>query len=79
MGLLPEVTLLPASGPAGDSVPAITFHASRTFVVCSGEFGRSPDNGIVGGTAFGRDHNPNAMTIWRAGSGVKAGLRLGVR
>jgi hypothetical protein len=32
-----------------------------TLVVWCGEFGRSPDNGVRGGTAYGRDHNPRAM------------------
>jgi hypothetical protein len=48
-----------------------------TLVVWCGEFGRTPDNGIRGGTAYGRDHNPNAMTIWLAGGGVAAGQTFG--
>jgi hypothetical protein len=48
-----------------------------TLVVWCGEFGRSPDNGVRGGTAYGRDHNPKAMTIWFAGGGVKAGHTVG--
>ncbi|OYP34556.1 DUF1501 domain-containing protein [Rhodopirellula sp. MGV] len=48
-----------------------------TLVVWCGEFGRSPDNGVRGGTAYGRDHNPNAMSIWMAGGGVKAGHTIG--
>ena len=48
-----------------------------TLVVWCGEFGRSPDNGVRGGTAYGRDHNPKAMTVWFAGGGVKAGHTLG--
>lgn len=48
-----------------------------TLVVWCGEFGRSPDNGIRGGTTYGRDHNPKAMTIWLAGGGVKAGHTIG--
>lgn len=48
-----------------------------TLVVWCGEFGRSPDNGIRGGTAYGRDHNPDAMTIWLAGGGVNAGATVG--
>ena len=48
-----------------------------TLVVWCGEFGRSPDNGVRGGTAYGRDHNPKAMTIWMAGGGVKAGHTVG--
>jgi hypothetical protein len=49
----------------------------NTLVVWCGEFGRSPDNGVRGGTAYGRDHNPKAMTIWMAGGGVKAGHTIG--
>src|SRR5262245_15272592 len=49
-----------------------------TLVVWSGEFGRSPDNGIrMGGIAYGRDHNAKAMAIWLAGGGVKAGQVVG--
>lgn len=48
-----------------------------TLIVWCGEFGRSPDNGVRGGTAYGRDHNPNAMSIWLAGGGVKAGHTIG--
>lgn len=48
-----------------------------TLVVWCGEFGRSPDNGVRMGTAFGRDHNPKAMTVWLAGGGVKAGHTVG--
>nr|WP_013626667.1 DUF1501 domain-containing protein [Rubinisphaera brasiliensis]ADY57923.1 protein of unknown function DUF1501 [Rubinisphaera brasiliensis DSM 5305] len=49
----------------------------NTLVVWCGEFGRSPDNGVRGGVAYGRDHNPNAMTIWMAGGGVNAGQTIG--
>ncbi len=48
-----------------------------TLVVWCGEFGRTPDNGVRGGTAYGRDHNPNAMTIWMAGGGCNAGHTIG--
>jgi hypothetical protein len=48
-----------------------------TLIVWCGEFGRTPDNGIRGGTAYGRDHNPNAMTIWLAGGGCNAGHTIG--
>ncbi|MCA9223928.1 MAG: DUF1501 domain-containing protein, partial [Planctomycetales bacterium] len=48
-----------------------------TLVVWCGEFGRSPDNGVRGGVAYGRDHNPSAMTIWMAGGGVRAGHTVG--
>ncbi len=50
----------------------------ETLIVCSGEFGRTADNGIrEGGIAYGRDHNPDAMAIWMAGGGVKAGHTIG--
>ena len=49
----------------------------ETLIVWCGEFGRSPDNGVRGGVAYGRDHNPKAMTIWLAGGGVKAGHTIG--
>lgn len=50
----------------------------ETLVVWCGEFGRTADNGIrEGGIAYGRDHNPNAMAIWMAGGGVKAGHTIG--
>lgn len=48
-----------------------------TLVIWCGEFGRSPDNGVRGGTAYGRDHNAKAMTIWFAGGGVNAGHTIG--
>lgn len=48
-----------------------------TLVIWCGEFGRSPDNGVRMGTAYGRDHNPKAMTIWMAGGGVRAGHTIG--
>ncbi len=50
----------------------------ETLVVWAGEFGRSPDNGIRRGSeAWGRDHNANAMTVWMAGGGTKAGSIVG--
>ena len=49
-----------------------------TLVVCCGEFGRTPDNGQrSGGKAYGRDHNANAMAMWFAGGGTKAGHTIG--
>lgn len=48
-----------------------------TLIVWCGEFGRTPDNGVRQGTAYGRDHNPNAMTIWLAGGGCNAGHTIG--
>ena len=48
-----------------------------TLVVWGGEFGRSPDNGVRMGTAYGRDHNPKGMTVWLAGGGVRVGHTIG--
>ena len=49
-----------------------------TLVVLTGEFGRSPDNGVRGGAkAAGRDHNANAMVVAMAGGGVRAGHHIG--
>ena len=47
-----------------------------TLVLWGGEFGRTP---MVqqGGGADGRDHHPNAFTLWLAGGGIKPGLTLG--
>lgn len=50
----------------------------ETLIVWCGEFGRTPDNGVRAGTiAYGRDHNPDAMAVWLAGGGVKAGHIIG--
>lgn len=50
----------------------------ETLIVWMGEFGRTPDNGVRGGgVAYGRDHNPSAMTIWLAGGGCNAGHTVG--
>lgn len=51
-----------------------------TLVVWSGEFGRTPmqENRNGAKMAFlGRDHNPNAFTLWMAGAGVKPGISYG--
>lgn len=49
-----------------------------TLIIWCGEFGRTPDNGLRGGTStIGRDHNKNAMNIMFAGGGVKAGHAIG--
>lgn len=52
----------------------------ETLVVWSGEFGRTPMRENRGGVKMrfiGRDHNPNAFTLWMAGAGVKAGTTYG--
>lgn len=41
-----------------------------TLVIWGGEFGRTP---MVQGGNDGRDHHPNAFTMWVAGGGFKAG------
>ncbi|MBK7600206.1 MAG: DUF1501 domain-containing protein [Acidobacteria bacterium] len=45
-----------------------------TLVVWGGEFGRTP---MVQGGSDGRDHHPNAFTMWMAGGGIKPGITLG--
>jgi hypothetical protein len=45
-----------------------------TLVIWGGEFGRTP---MVQGGNDGRDHHPNAFTMWFAGGGTKPGLTLG--
>ncbi|MFO0879709.1 MAG: DUF1501 domain-containing protein [Gemmataceae bacterium] len=47
-----------------------------TLVIWGGEFGRTPM--VQGGGDDGRDHHPNAFTMWLAGGGIKAGQTLGV-
>ena len=46
----------------------------ETLVIWGGEFGRTP---MVQGGSDGRDHHPNAFTMWLAGGGVKPGTVLG--
>jgi len=49
-----------------------------TLVVWTGEFGRTPDNNYRGGvTSLGRGHNADAMNMWFAGGGTKAGAVVG--
>ncbi len=47
----------------------------ETIVLWGGEFGRTPM--VQGGGDDGRDHHPNAFTIWMAGGGIKPGVSLG--
>jgi hypothetical protein len=44
-----------------------------TLVIWGGEFGRTP----TAQGSDGRDHNPEAFTMWMAGGGVKPGLSYG--
>jgi uncharacterized protein (DUF1501 family) len=49
-----------------------------TLVIWGGEFGRTPMNERRNGSTYlGRDHHPNAFTMWFAGGGVKAGALIG--
>ena len=45
-----------------------------TLIVFGGEFGRTP---MTQGGTDGRDHHPNAFTMWLAGGGIKGGVNHG--
>ena len=45
-----------------------------TIVIWGGEFGRTP---MMQGGTDGRDHHPNAFTMWMAGGGFKPGVTVG--
>ncbi len=51
----------------------------QTLVVWGGEFGRTPmvETNPALGRALGRDHHPQAFTMWLAGGGIKPGITLG--
>lgn len=50
-----------------------------TLVVWGGEFGRTPmvEASAALGRSAGRDHHPQAFTMWMAGGGVKPGQTIG--
>ena len=50
-----------------------------TLVVWGGEFGRTPmvEASVALGRTNGRDHHPQAFTMWMAGGGIKPGVQLG--
>jgi len=50
-----------------------------TLVVWGGEFGRTPmvEASAVLGRSQGRDHHPNAFTMWLAGGGIRGGVTHG--
>src|SRR3954466_9535667 len=50
-----------------------------TLVVWGGEFGRTPmvETNKEAGRSMGRDHHPQAFTMWLAGGGIKPGITLG--
>ncbi|MCB1228659.1 MAG: DUF1501 domain-containing protein [Verrucomicrobiae bacterium] len=50
-----------------------------TLIVWGGEFGRTPmvEASAALGRSMGRDHHPQAFTMWFAGGGIKPGQSLG--
>ncbi|MDA1161746.1 MAG: DUF1501 domain-containing protein [Planctomycetota bacterium] len=50
-----------------------------TLVVWGGEFGRTPmvETNPALGRSLGRDHHPQAFTVWMAGGGIRPGMSLG--
>ena len=50
-----------------------------TLVVWGGEFGRTPmvEASEALGRTLGRDHHPQAFTMWFAGGGIKRGITIG--
>jgi len=50
-----------------------------TLVIWGGEFGRTPmvENSPTLGRKLGRDHHPQAFTVWLAGAGIKPGITIG--
>jgi hypothetical protein len=51
----------------------------ETLVIWGGEFGRTPmvESSAANGRSLGRDHHPQAFTMWMAGGGIKPGMTLG--
>src|SRR2546430_12642968 len=50
-----------------------------TLVIWGGEFGRTPmvESNSALGRKLGRDHHPQAYTMWLAGGGIKPGFTYG--
>ena len=50
-----------------------------TLVIWGGEFGRTPmvESNATLGRSLGRDHHPQAFTVWLAGGGIRPGLTYG--
>lgn len=50
-----------------------------TLVVWGGEFGRTPmvEASAALGRSMGRDHHPQAFTMWFAGGGIRPGVTIG--
>lgn len=51
----------------------------QTLVIWGGEFGRTPmvESNAALGRSLGRDHHPQAFTMWLAGGGIKPGITHG--
>jgi hypothetical protein len=51
----------------------------ETLVVWGGEFGRTPmvESNVALGRSLGRDHHPQAFSLWMAGGGIKPGMEYG--
>lgn len=51
----------------------------ETLVIWGGEFGRTPmvETNPTRGTRLGRDHHPQAFSMWLAGGGIKSGMTYG--
>jgi len=51
----------------------------ETLVIWGGEFGRTPmvESNPSLGRSLGRDHHPQAFTMWLAGGGIRPGMTLG--
>jgi hypothetical protein len=50
-----------------------------TLVIWGGEFGRTPmvEASVSLGRSLGRDHHPQAFTVWLAGGGIRGGITHG--
>jgi len=50
-----------------------------TLIIWGGEFGRTPmvEASAALGRSMGRDHHPQAFTMWFAGGGIKKGFTMG--
>jgi hypothetical protein len=51
----------------------------ETLVIWGGEFGRTPmvESSVALNRSLGRDHHPQAFSIWLAGGGLKRGITIG--
>ncbi len=82
-GNLPRDIALQCKGTDQPTAALITDLKQRgllddTLVIWGGEFGRTVfSQGRLTEANYGRDHHPQAYTMWLAGGGVKAGLTYG--